>query len=360
MMLTQEILSLILHFNFQQTVIINIDEFLSLRKRLPVVDVRSEGEYDNGHIPSAMNIPLLNNAERVVVGTTYKNQGQLEAIKAGFRLVGPRLADLIETSQRIGDEFIVHCWRGGMRSANFCRFMEMARVNTHQLEGGYKTYRRAALESFGKPFRFIAICGYTGSGKSEILRSIADHGEQILDLEKIAHHKGSVFGGLMMPPQPTTEQFQNNLFESILKLDPAKRIWIEDESIAIGKIFLPQDLWAKMTDSFLLEINVHKETRIARLVAEYGMADPNDFLDAMTKISRKLGGQHFNAAKEKLLSKDMSSAIDILLTYYDKAYRNGLEKKKDRIKLYSSWNGTDVHVYARQLINEADAVSTFV
>ena len=338
---------------------ITIDEFFSRRRHLPVVDVRSEAEFDRGHIPLAVNIPLLTNSERVVVGTTYKQQGQAQAITAGFRLVGPRLADLIETSRQIGDELIVHCWRGGMRSSNFCRFMEMTRVKTHQLEGGYKAYRRAALESFRRPFRFIAICGYTGSGKSEILRALADHGEQILDLEKIAHHKGSVFGGLSMPPQPTTEQFQNNLFEEILKLDASKRIWIEDESIAVGNIFLPEDFWTKMTKSTLLEITVQKETRIARLVAEYGGADKNKFLEAMTKIARKLGGQHYNVAKEKLLTGDMSSVIDILLTYYDKAYRNGLEKKKTRIKLYSSWNGTDVHVYARHLINNADAVATF-
>ncbi len=338
---------------------VNIADFLSLRHTLPVVDVRSEAEFEQGHILNAVNIPLLNNAERVAVGTTYKQLGQADAIATGFRLVGPRLADLIESSRRIGDELLVHCWRGGMRSANFCRFMEMTRVKTHQLEGGYKSYRHAALESFKKPFTFIAISGYTGSGKSEILRAVADHGEQIIDLEKIARHKGSVFGGLMMPQQPTTEQFQNNLFEAILKLDPGKRIWIEDESIAIGKIFLPHDLWIRMTTSSLFEIMVQKETRIERLVAEYGMADSNDFLEAMTKIARKLGGQHFNAAKEKLLARDMSSVIDILLTYYDKAYRNGLEKKKARIKLYSSWNGTDVHVYARQLINEVDGVTTF-
>lgn len=339
--------------------VITLDEFFSLRRQLPVVDVRSEAEYDRGHIQRAVNIPLLNNAERIVVGTTYKHQGQAEAITAGFRLVGPRLADMIETSRQIADELIVHCWRGGMRSSNYCHIMEMTRVKTHQLQGGYKTYRRAALESFKQPFRFMALCGYTGSGKTEILRAIADQGEQILDLEKIAHHKGSVFGGLMMPPQPTTEQFQNDLFEAILKLDPSKRIWIEDESIAVGNIFLPEDLWASMTNSKLLEISVQKETRIARLVEEYGCANKDEFLEAMSKIARKLGGQHFNAAKEKLLTGDMSSVIDILLTYYDKAYRNGLEKKKSRIKLYSSWNGTDVHVYARQLINEAAAVPTF-
>lgn len=339
--------------------IIDIDEFLSLRHQFPIVDVRSEGEYDRGHIPSAMNIPLLNNAERMVVGTTYKQQGQQEAIKTGFRLVGPRLADLIDTSRNVGSEFLVHCWRGGMRSSNFCHFMDMTRIKTHSLKGGYKAYRRMALESYKKPFKLIAICGYTGSGKSDILRALADHGEQILDLEKIANHKGSVFGGLMMPPQPTTEQFQNDLFETILKLDVSKRIWIEDESIAIGNIFLPEDFWTKMTSSALLEIAVPKETRIERLVQEYGTAHKIKFLGAMTKIAQKLGGQHYNAAKEKLLAGDMSSVIDILLTYYDKAYRNGLEKKKKRIKFYSSWNGTDVHVYARQLVNEADALFTF-
>lgn len=339
--------------------IITIDEFLSLRRQLPVVDVRSEYEYEAGHIRSAMNIPLLNDKERVIVGTTYKQKGQEEAIKSGFRLVGPRLVDIIENARQIGDEFLVHCWRGGMRSSNFCQFMSMTRIKTHQLKGGYKAYRQLAFESFKKPFKLFSLSGYTGSGKSEILRALSDEGEQILDLEKIARHKGSVFGGLMMPPQPTTEQFQNDLFEEILKLDLSKRIWIEDESIAIGKIFLPEDLWKQMTRSTLLEINVSKAVRINRLVLEYGASDKEQFLEAMTKITKKIGGQHYNAAKEKLLADDMSSVIDILLTYYDKAYRNGLEKKKKRIKLYSSWNGTDVHVYARQLIKEANSIPTF-
>lgn len=340
--------------------IVPIDEFLSLRHRLPVVDVRSEREYEQGHIPLAINIPLLNNSERIVVGTTYKQEGQQEAIDAGFRLVGPRLEGLIQASRQVGEEFVVHCWRGGMRSSNFCRFMDMARIKTHQLQGGYKAYRQAAMENFKRPFKFVTLCGYTGSGKSEILRALENEGEQILDLETIANHKGSVFGGLMMPPQPVTEQFQNCLFEEILKLDLSRRVWIEDESIAIGNIFLPEDLWTRMTKSTLMEINVSKEVRIARLVREYGSADTTKFLEAMSKIAQKLGGQHYNAAKEKLLTGDMSSVIDILLTYYDKSYRNGLERKKKRIKLYSSWNGTDVQVYARQLIKEVEALRTFV
>mgnify|MGYP003575714630 CR=1 FL=1 len=339
--------------------LIAIDEFLSLRRQFPVIDVRSEREFEEGHIPKAINIPLLNNSERVVVGTTYKQQGQQEAIKMGFKLVGPRLADLIDHTRQIGNELIVHCWRGGMRSSNFCQFMSMSKVKTHQLKGGYKAYRQHAVASFKRPLQLFSICGYTGSGKSEILNALFKEGEQVIDLEDIAHHKGSVFGGLMMPPQPTTEQFQNNLFEKILSLDPSKRIWIEDESIAIGEIFLPEDFWKQMTGSLLIEINVSKEVRIQRLVQEYGNADPINFLKAMTKIAKKIGGQHFNAAKEKLLARDMSSVIDILLTYYDKAYRNGLNNKKKRIKLFSSWNGTDVHVYARQLIKQADTLHTF-
>lgn len=339
--------------------VITIDEFFRLRNHLPIIDVRSEREYEKGHILSAINVPLLNNAERIVVGTMYKQQGQEEAIKIAFRLVGPRLAPMVENAKALGSELLVHCWRGGMRSSNFCHFMNMTRVETHQLKGGYKAYRHVAFQTFKQPLKLHTVTGYTGSGKSEILGALANAGEQILDLEKLASHKGSVFGGLMMPPQPTTEQFQNELFEAILKLDLSKRIWIEDESIAIGEIFLPEDLWIQMTKSTLFEVQVPKEVRIERLVNEYGLAAKSDLLHAMTKITKKLGGQHFNAAKEKLLAGDISSFIDILLTYYDKAYQNGLEKKKKRINFFSSWNGTDVDVFARQLIKGADTLHTF-
>jgi len=333
---------------------IDVQAFFSLRNQLPVIDVRSEGEYGTGHISSAINIPLLNNAERVAVGTDYKLKGQHEAIKTGFRLVGPRLAGIVEEADKIGKELIVYCWRGGMRSANFCQFANMAGIKTHRMEGGYKSYRRVAVESFKKPFQLIVIGGCTGSGKSEILRALAQRGEQIIDLEKIANHKGSAFGGLMLPPQPTTEQFQNYLFEEILKFDENKRIWIEDESLAIGKIMLPDDLWIQMKSSPVVEIGVQKETRIKRLVGEYGASDKEEFLQAMTRITKRLGGQHFKAAKEKLLQGDMDSTIEILLTYYDKAYNKGLENKKDRIRLKSSWDGTNVDDYAAQLVSAAE------
>jgi len=182
-----------------------------------------------------------------------------------------------------------------------------------------------------------------------VLRTLVQKGEQVIDLESLAHHKGSAFGGLDMPPQPTTEQFQNNLFEAILKLDASKRIWIEDESIAIGKIFLPQPFWLQMNISPVVEMIVPKETRINRLVKEYGSANKEEFLEAMERVTRKLGGQHFNTAKEKLLQNDMPAVMDILLTYYDKAYQTSLKKKHDRIKHEVQWNGDDLATLSSSL-----------
>jgi tRNA 2-selenouridine synthase len=331
---------------------ITIDEFFNLRTTLPVVDVRSEGEFEEGHIRHAINIPLLTNAERVVVGTDYKQKGQAEAIKSGFRLVGPRLLEMILEAEKVAvkNEMIVHCWRGGMRSSNFCQFVGMNAIKTHQLIGGYKSYKHAALETFGKPIQFTVIGGYTGSGKSEILWALSRQGEQVIDLEKLASHRGSAFGGLMQPPQPTTEQFQNDLFEELRQMDLSKRIWIEDESIAIGKVFLPNDLWTRMSVSPVVEITLDKSLRVNRLVKEYGKADKEEFLKSMERITKKLGGQHFKAAKEKLLEGDMASTIEILLTYYDKAYLKGLEKKKSRIKATLPWNGKNAAAFSETLL----------
>jgi tRNA 2-selenouridine synthase len=332
---------------------LSIDDFLKLRAQLPIVDVRSEGEYQQGHIPAALNIPILNNTERIAVGTDYKQKGQQEAIKTGFRLVGPRLIDIVSETEKIGKEILVHCWRGGMRSSNFCQFVGMARVKSHQLAGGYKAYRAKALESYKLPMQLTIISGCTGSGKSEILRALKNQGEQIIDLEQLASHKGSAFGGLMLPPQPTTEQFQNDLFEEIHKLDLSRRVWIEDESIAVGKIFLPEGLWRQMNSGPVIEIEVDKAVRIERLVQEYGAADKDMFLQAMIQITKKLGGQHFNAAREKLLQDDMAAVIAILLTYYDKAYTNGLIRKKQRVKTSVPWNGNDADAFAATLIQQA-------
>lgn len=331
---------------------LSVNDFIRLREDHPIVDVRSQGEFESGHIRGAINIPLLNNDERVVVGTAYKMQGQKEAIKEGFRLVGPRLRDIINKTEEAsrGKEILVHCWRGGMRSNNFTEFVRMAGIRSQVLEGGYKAYRHKAMESFLAPLSIVLLAGFTGSGKSEILRALKVRGEQVLDLEALANHKGSAFGGLFMPPQPTTEQFQNELFEEILKLDLSKRVWVEDESLAIGKIFLPDNFWLRMNQSPLVQMEVSKEIRITRLVKEYGDADREIFLEIMGRITKKLGGQHFQMAKEKLLAGDMASTIDILLTYYDKAYLESMNRRRNRLIKTIEWNGESAIDFTHRLI----------
>lgn len=341
-----------LQFAIFVIVLISVDEFLRLRSELPVIDVRSEGEFAAGHIAGAANVPILNDAERIAVGTDYKQKGQSEAIKTGFRLVGPRILDIVNEAERVaaGKEVLVHCWRGGMRSSNFCQFIGMARMRSHQLAGGYKAYRQKAVDSFSSPFDLRVLGGFTGSGKSEILRALKNLGEQVIDLEALAHHKGSVFGGLNMPAQPTTEQFQNDLFEVLRTLDPSRRVWVEDESITIGRIVLPDPFWKQMSQGKIFQVDVDKSVRIRRLVHEYGTADKNEFIKVMSGITKKLGGQHFNEARDKVLADDWASAIDILLTYYDKAYTIGLSKKQERIAGKVIWDGTDATLAARHLI----------
>ncbi|HCM76591.1 MAG TPA: tRNA 2-selenouridine(34) synthase MnmH [Cytophagales bacterium] len=328
------------------------NDFLALRASLPLVDVRSESEFSAGHIPDAVNIPLLNNEERILVGTDFKQKGQREAIRTGFRLVGPRLNEIVDVAEKTAKDkrLLVHCWRGGMRSSNFSQFVAMAGLKPTVLKGGYKTYRQKAHEFFKRPYKIILISGCTGSGKTEVLRALRQRGEQVLDLEGLAKHKGSAFGGLMMPPQPTTEQFENNMFEQLLNLDIFKPVWVEDESIAIGKIFLPADFWTNMRQSPVVMLEVEKETRVKRLVNEYGHADTEDFIESMKRITKKLGGQNFKEAKEKLVENKMSKVMEILLTYYDKAYLGSLNKRKPLVLGSVQWDGADTEIATKKLI----------
>lgn len=323
--------------------VITVEDMLLLRHRLPVVDVRAPVEYGSGHIPQAFNVPLLTDEHRARVGTIYKKEGQAAAIREGFRLVGPRLADMMADTEGIAKqgELIVHCWRGGMRSNNFAQFAEMARLQPYVLQGGYKAYRQWGQALFQKPWQLVLLTGYTGSGKTELLRALKKRGEQVVDLEALACHKGSAFGGLLMPSQPTTEQFQNDLFETLHTFDANLPIWVEDESIAIGQLFLPNDFWQRMSASPLVEIHVPKEKRIERLVQEYGPADKSEFLATMTKIVKRLGGQLFAEARTQLQNDNLPAVMEILLTYYDKAYHTSIAKRKDRVVHTVAWDGVD-------------------
>lgn len=202
--------------------LISLDQFLSLREQIPMVDARSEGEFAQSHIPGAFNLPILNDQERIVVGTLYKQKGAEAATLKGFELVGPRFHQIQKEAIRLfpGRKIIVYCWRGGMRSQILSWLLEMVGFEVFRLKGGYKTYRTFTFEEVRKDRKLIVIGGKTGTGKTVLLQKLKEKGEQILDLEGIANHKGSSFGGIGLPPQPTVEQFENLLAESLHALIP--------------------------------------------------------------------------------------------------------------------------------------------
>ena len=309
---------------------LGIVSFLEKAKHLPVIDVRSPGEFDYGHIPNAINVPLFNNEERAKVGTLYKQSGKERAIEEGYKIVNPKLEHFIKESKRVANsnEVLVHCWRGGMRSANFASHLNQNGIKSSVLEKGYKTYRNHVLDFFSTPVILLVLGGETGSGKTEILKHLSEAGEQVIDLEKLAHHKGSSFGALGETKQPTVEQFENNLFEEWRKLDFSKRIWVEDEAKSIGRVFLPNNLWEKMKTASIIRIKIPKEERVKKLVQDYGNFPIEDLEAAVVRIEKRLGGESFKNALEALKKNNLSKVAELTLYYYDKAYNYNHEKIK--------------------------------
>ena len=304
---------------------LSIEELLPLTDSLPLVDVRSPAEYAQGHIPNAVNIPLFDNDERKSVGIRYKQGGKDNAVLLGLEIVGPKLASFAKEARKFAKnkKIMVHCWRGGMRSASMAWLFETAGLETFILEGGYKAYRRYIRERFSIPAKLIILGGFTGSGKTDILKQLKKKGEQFLDIEAVARHKGSVFGPLGQQEQPTNEQFENNLADKWRKFDFSKPVWIEDESRQLGKNGIPDPLFKRIRDAALIKIIVPKKERVKRLVKEYGHFDKNTLSIQLHKIKERLGGQRLKEALEALENNDMSTVADLTLQYYDKAYEYG-------------------------------------
>jgi len=309
--------------------ILPIEKFLPLTDRLPLVDVRSPAEFAQGHIPGAVNIPLFDNEERAIVGIGYKNGGKEHAVQLGLEIVGPKLADFVKQAKRLAPkkEILVHCWRGGMRSGSMAWLFETAGMKAYTLEGGYKAYRRYIREQFSRPVNMLVLGGYTGSGKTDILKIMENQGEQFLDIEDIAHHKGSVFGPLGQKPQPTNEQFENNLADAWRKFDITRRIWVEDESRQLGKCVLPDPLFFQLRKAPLIKIIVPKPEREKRLVKEYGRFKKEELKEQLVKIRERLGGQYLKEALKALENGDLEKVAGLALRYYDKAYAHGASQR---------------------------------
>lgn len=307
---------------------IEIGEAFNLQ--LPIIDVRSPGEFERGHIPGATNIPLFSNEERAHVGTVYKQQSKEKAIEVGYKYVTPKLQWFITESGTVAPSgrVIVHCWRGGMRSRSFAQHLsDNGFDGVKVIVGGYKAYRNFVLNHFEIPANLKVIGGYTGSGKTYILKEIQKQGFQVVDLEGLANHKGSAFGSIGEHPQPTTEQFENNLSEIWRKLDLNKPVYIEDESLSIGKVNIPMQLFQQIRNAVLYFVDIPKEERAKHLVKDYAGHDDRLLEDSITRITKRLGGQNVKLAIECLAQNDYETVAIIVLRYYDKAYVRGMGKR---------------------------------
>lgn len=345
---------------------LQINDFLNLAQQCPVLDVRSPGEYAHAHIPGAYSLPLFSDEERKIVGTAYKQQGRGEAIKIGLDYFGGKMRKMVEEVEQIVQKHkagsnpesriqnpeslqkavLVHCWRGGMRSAGVAWLLDLYGFKVYTLAGGYKAFRNWVLQQFEKPYPVKVIGGYTGSGKTVVLKELAKAGHAIIDLEGIAHHKGSAFGDLGEPKQPTPEMFENELAIALDVVKDKEAIWIEDESRRVGDINIPIEFWKTMRSSPVYFLEVPFEERLKYITAEYGKFKNENLVSAVMRIRKRLGGLNAKNTINYLIEENYTEAFRILLGYYDKYYTNGLHEREHLETLLTTIPCTDTDAKA--------------
>ncbi len=263
-----------------------------------VIDVRTPAEFEEDHIPGSINCPVLDNEQRIEVGTLYKQHSPFEAKKIGAAYVAENIAHHLRHTfhDRPKDwKPLIVCWRGGQRSGSMTLIFRRVGWDAQQLQGGYKDYRQLVIESLSElPRRmsFRVVCGATGSGKSRVLQELAGKGEQILDLEELACHKGSVLGILPGTDQPSQKMFETRLLSALRQLDPARLIYVEAESRRIGKIHVPDALLETMREGACINIEAAFDARVDFLLRDYDYF-PNDpewlrsRLDSLRKLQSR-------------------------------------------------------------------------
>ena len=320
-----------------------------------LVDVRSPGEFRQGHWPGAINIPLFSDAERAEVGTTYKQQGRDQAVERGLELVGPALADMARALKQAADPdtgLRIYCWRGGMRSNSMAWLAGLVDQSALVLDGGYKTYRHWVLKQFSELWPVKLLGGRTGCGKTDLLLALAQRGVAVVDLEGLAHHRGSSFGGLGLPEQPSTEHYENRLAEALdgHRQAGAAEIWLEAESAQVGRCRIPRDLFAQMATADVLEVRRSPKERVDQLVAVYGHQGGDALTEATQRISRRLGPQRTQQALAAIAGGDMHEACRAMLDYYDRCYDHELEQADERRSI--NIQGLDPEQAADRLLSE--------
>jgi tRNA 2-selenouridine synthase len=298
-----------------------------------ILDARSPSEFDEDHLPHAINTPVLDDAERALVGTIYKQQGAFEAKRIGAPLVSRNIARHIE--ERFGDRPrdwrpLVYCWRGGGRSGSLAHVLRQVGWHAVRLDGGYKAFRRqvvADLEQLPSRFRYRVVCGATGSGKSRLLEALAGAGAQVLDLEVLAAHRGSVLGELPDAPQPSQKSFETSIWNALSRFDPARPVFVESESKKVGDLRVPDALITRMRDSDCLRLEAATATRVNLLMEDYAhfVRDPQALAAKLDLLKSLHGAERIDGWKSLLSRGDWDALVaDLLENHYDPAYRRSL------------------------------------
>ncbi|MGZ4087636.1 MAG: tRNA 2-selenouridine(34) synthase MnmH [Bacteroidia bacterium] len=324
-----------------------IHDFLARSENRLLIDVRAPVEFEKGHIPGAINIALFDDTERAEIGTLYKQNGKQEAVLRGFEIVAPKLAEFIRTAKASSDgrDVFVYCFRGGMRSNSFGWLMNTAGLNARILKGGYKAYRNFVLNEFATPRKLMLLGGSTGSGKTEILKALSG-AVQVIDLEAIARHKGSAFGGIGQATQLSQQLFEHELHNAFSKKDQSQFILLEDESMAIGYNKIPYPLWLQMKSAPVIRLIVPFELRVKRLVKDYGAAPSEKLKQSLLNIASQIGPKNTKDCLEMIDKGQMDEVARITLGYYDKAYEFNYSKKEKSQVIELSCDTDDIALNA--------------
>ena len=320
----------------------------------PLIDVRSPEEYYKGNLPNSINIPLFDNEERSIIGTIYKNYGREKAVIKGLEFVANKIESIVininetfdfyksnnnsKNSKSEKHTIKIYCARGGMRSLSIAWLLEKYNLKNVILNGGYKAYRKWTLDSFNKDWKLIILGGKTGTGKTNLLKLLNENNYQVIDLEGLACHRGSTFGGLGMKKQPTNEQFENLIAEELNRLKKNKKIFVEAESANIGKCKIPSEFFNKMKTAKRIEIVKSESNRLEELIKTYSIFEEQDLIEAVMRIKKRLGPQRTKTAVESIKNKDWKSVCKSVLEYYDKCY----EHEKNRRENVKTLNMIDI------------------
>ena len=300
-----------------------------------IIDVRTPAEFAEDHIPGAINCPVLSDEERIIVGTLYKQVSPFEARKVGAALIAKNIAHHLQTRFHAHPKSwrpLIYCWRGGQRSGAMCIILAQVGWAAHKLEGGYKTYRRDVLdklEALPQRFTFRVICGPTGSGKSRLLAALGGSGQQVLDLETLARHRGSVLGRLPEQTQPSQKWFDSALLQTLQKFDPARPVFVEAESNKIGLITLPPALITAMHASACLLVETPLATRVAGLLDDYRhyVENPALLIAHLQSLHRFHGAKQLEHWSALIHAGDFATMVGELLTlHYDPSYFRATSK----------------------------------